>query len=48
MMKCTRMFNAKNDMIHVRILWSQKVISNVSLHKEFTKLDGLPLVFPKT
>ena len=28
-------------------LWSQKVVSNVLLQKEFTKLDGLPHVFPK-
>ena len=28
-------------------LWSQKAVSNVSLQKEFTKLDGLPHVFPK-
>ena len=30
MMKCTRMFHARNDVIHVRTLWSQKVVSNVS------------------
>ena len=34
-------FHARNDVIHVRTLWSQKVVSNVSLQKEFTKLDGL-------
>ena len=34
-------------MIHVRTLWSQEVVSNVSLQKEFTKLDGLLNVFPK-
>ena len=33
--------------IHVQTLWSQKVVSNVSLQKEFTKLDGLPHAFPK-
>ena len=37
MMKCTRMFHARNDVIHVRTLWSQKAVSNVSLQKEFTK-----------
>ena len=33
------MFHAINDVIHVRTLWSQKVV--------LTKLDGLPHVFPK-
>ena len=46
-MKCTRMFHARKDVIYVRTLWSQKVISNVLLQKEFTKLDGLHHVFPK-
>ena len=41
------MFNSINDVIHVQTLWSQKVVLNVSLQKEFTKLDGLPHVFPK-
>ena len=31
-----------------RNLKSQKVVSNVSLQKEFTKLDGLPHVLLKT
>ena len=35
-MKCTRMFHAINNVIHVRTLWSQKVVLNVSLQKEFT------------
>ena len=30
MMKCTCMFHAINDVIHVRTLWSQKVVLNVS------------------
>ena len=47
MMKCTRMFHAINDVIHVQNLWSQKLVLNVSLQKEFTKLDGLPHLFPK-
>ena len=47
MMKCTRIFHIRNDAIHVRTLWSQKLVSNVSLQKEFTKLHGLPHVFPK-
>ena len=42
-----KLFCARNDVINVRTLWSQKVVSNVSLQKEFTKLDGLPHVFPK-
>ena len=47
MMKYTRMFHARKDVIHVRTMWSQKVVSNVSLEKGLTKLDGLPHVFPK-
>ena len=47
MMKCTRMFHEINFVIHVRTLWLQKVVLNVFLEK-FTKLDGLPHVFPKT
>ena len=47
MMKCTRMFHASKGVIHVQTLWSQKVVSNVSLQKEFTKLDGLPHALPK-
>ena len=31
MMKCTHMLHARNDVIHVRTLWSQKVLSNVLL-----------------
>ena len=44
MMKRTRMFHAVNDVIHVQTLWSQKVVLNVFLQKEFTMLDGLPHV----
>ena len=40
MMKCTRMFHASKGVIHVQTLWSQKVVSNVLLQKECTKLDG--------
>ena len=47
MMKCTRMFHARNDVIHVRTLWSQKVVPNALLQKEFTQLDSLPHVFLK-
>ena len=47
MMKCTRMFIASKGVIHVQTWWSQEVVSNVSLQKEFTKLDGLPHAFPK-
>ena len=47
MMKCTRMFLASKGVIHVQTFWSQKVVLNVSLQKEFTKLDGLPYAFPK-
>ena len=47
MMKCKRMFLASKGVIHVQTLWSQKVVSNVSLQKEFTKLDGRPHAFPK-
>ena len=47
MMKYTRMYHARKDVIHVRTLWSPKVVSNVSLQKGLTKLDGLPRVFPK-
>ena len=46
-MKCTRMFDAINNVIHVQILQSQKVVFNVSLLKDFTKTDHLPHVFPK-
>ena len=46
-MKCTRMFHTRNDLIHARTLWLQKVVSNVSLQKEFTKLNNLTHVFPK-
>ena len=35
------------DVIHVRTLWQQKVVSNILLQKQFTKLDSLPHVFPK-
>ena len=41
------MFLVNKGVIHVQTLWSQKVVSNVSLQKEFTKLDGLPHAFPK-
>ena len=34
MMKCTLMFHAINDVNHVRTLWLQKVVLNVSLEKE--------------
>ena len=47
MMKCTRMFHARNDVIHVRTLWSQKVVPNGLLQKEFTQLDSLPHEFLK-
>ena len=47
MMKCTDMFHAINDVIHVLTLWLQKVVLIASLRKVFTKLDGLPHVFPK-
>ena len=47
MMKCTRMFLVSKGVIHVQTLWSQKVVSNILLQKEFTKLDGLPHEFPK-
>ena len=47
MMKCTRMFHASKGVIHVQTLWLQKVVSNVSLQKEFTELGGLPHAFPK-
>ena len=46
-MKCTRMFLASKGVIHKQTLWSQKGVSNASLQKEFTKLDGLPHAFPK-
>ena len=42
-----RTFVPINDVIHVRTLWLQKVVLNISLQKEFSKLDGLPHVFPK-
>ena len=45
MMKCTRMFLASKGVIHVQTLWSQKVVPNVLLQKEFRKLDGLPHAF---
>ena len=35
MMKCTFMFHARNDVIHVRTLWSQKVVLNVSLQRDY-------------
>ena len=47
MMKYTRLFHTRNDMIHVQNLRSLKVSSNVSLQKGFTKLDGLSHLFPK-
>ena len=47
MMKCTRMFLASKGVIDKQTLWSQKGVSNASLQKEFTKLDGLPHAFPK-
>ena len=47
MMKRTRMFHARNDVIHVRTLWSQKVVPNGLLQKEFTQLDSLPHEFLK-
>ena len=47
MTKCTHMFHARNDVIHVQTLWSQKVLSNVLLQKEFKNLLGLPHMFPK-
>ena len=47
MMKFTRVFLASKGVTHVQTLWSQKVVSNVSLQKEFTKLDGPPHAFPK-
>ena len=47
MMKCTRVLLVNKGAIHVKTLWSQKVVSNVWLQKEFTYLDGLPLAFPK-
>ena len=47
MMKGTRMFLASKGVIHAQTLWSQKVVLNVSLQKEFTKLDGLPHAFRK-
>ena len=48
MMKCTRMFLASKGVIHMQTLWSQKVVLNVSLQREFTKSDGLPHAFPRT
>ena len=47
MMKCLRMFLESKGVIHEQTLWLQKVVLNVSLQKEFTKLDGLPHAFPK-
>ena len=47
MTKCTHMFHARNDVIHVQTLWSQKVLSNVLLQKVFKNLLGLPHMFPK-
>ena len=41
------MFLASKSVIYVQILWLQKVVSNVYLQKEFTKLDVLPHAFPK-
>ena len=41
------MFLVNKGVIHVQTLWPQKVVSNVSLQKEFKKLDGLPHVSPK-
>ena len=38
MMKCTRMFLASKGVIHMQTLWSQKVVLNVSLQREFTKV----------
>ena len=46
MMKCTRMFHAINNVIHVRPLWLGKVVLNVLLQKECTKSNGLPQIFP--
>ena len=47
MMKFKPMFLASKGVINVQTLWSQKVVSNVSLEKEFTKVDGLIHAFPK-
>ena len=47
MMKCTRMFLASKSVVHVQTLWSQKLVSNVSLQREFKKLGCLPHAFPK-
>ena len=47
MMKCTHMFHARNDVIHVQTFWSQKIISNVLQQKELKNLLGLPHMFPK-
>ena len=41
------MFLVSKGVIHVQTLWSQKVISYVSLQKDFTKLGDLPDAFPK-
>ena len=38
MMKCTHMLHARNDVIHVRTLWSQKVLSNVLLKESVYKV----------
>ena len=38
MMKCTRTFFASKGVIHMQTLWSQKVVLNVSLQREFTKV----------
>ena len=47
LMKYTRMFHVRNYVVHVRTLWSQKVVSNVWLQEEVAKLDGLPHAFRK-
>ena len=38
MMKCTHMLHARNDVIHVRTLWSRKVPSNVLLKESVCKV----------
>ena len=38
MMKCTHMLHARNDVIHERTLWLQKVLSNVLLKESVYKV----------
>ena len=38
MMKCTHMLHARNDVIHERTLWLQKVLSNVLLRESVYKV----------